>query len=55
MLGSAFGALAAGLFAADATLLTIQKVDFAAAAGIGIAAFGRLVASLLCFYAWPAD
>jgi len=50
-LGSAFGALAAGLFAADATLLTIQRFDLAASLGIGIAALGSLLASLLCFYA----
>jgi len=50
-LGSAFGALAAALFAADATLLTIQAFDVPAAVSIAIASLGSVIASLLCFYA----
>jgi hypothetical protein len=50
-LSSSFGALAAGLFAAVATILTIQKFDGAVTVSIGIAAIGSLIASFVCGYA----
>jgi hypothetical protein len=45
---STFGAVAAGLVAADVAICAIQKFDFSVAVSLGIMALGFLTASLTC-------